>query len=379
VLVQCSFNVVCVTEMWKDFRTKHSSQSATTVSYELYRRVFEEENITFGQPSQDDCEICTAFNRHHSDLTEHPPDCAICAASREHLERAKNARHEYHKTNSGKTYAADMQKIILLPKLTTKQHFFVSRLVVFNETFACLNEGENDIAVLWHEAINGRNAADVAAAYVKCLELSNSPTVTIWADNCCGQNKNWTLFTTMCLCVNQEWGPNEVTIKYLEKGHTYMKADSIHGSIGKKLKKQAEILTFPDFVDLVDSSSKFLKPVVLGTADFYEFSAENRTRKTKNVTLPLLTNICSVTFKKDSRLMFFKTDFSQEDTAVDFLKPKFNVSSSFPSPHTKHRGISSSKRDGILQLLKEVPSTKKKFWLELTTCETSRDLVTNLE
>ena len=64
-------------------------------------------------------------------------------------------------------------------------------------------------------------------------------------------------------CVNQEWGVREVSVKYLEKGHTYTKADSVHGSIGKKLKKQADVLTFPHFVDLVDSAGKSIKPVVL--------------------------------------------------------------------------------------------------------------------
>jgi len=90
-------------------------------------------------------------------------------------------------------------------------------------------------------------AADVAAAYVKCLEMCNADKVTIWADNCCGQNKNWTLFTTLCICVNQEWCPSEVSLKYLEKGHTYMKPDSIHGLIGKKLKKTSRSIYFSQF------------------------------------------------------------------------------------------------------------------------------------
>jgi len=39
-------------------------------------------------------------------------------------------------------YAADIQKVILFPKMTItgKQHFFISRLVTFNQTFACLND-----------------------------------------------------------------------------------------------------------------------------------------------------------------------------------------------------------------------------------------------
>jgi len=44
-----------------------------------------------------------------------------------------------------------------------------------------------------------------------------------------------------------------------------------------------------------------------------------------------------------------------------------------------YRGIKSSKKEAILKLLTDIPSTKKKFWLELPTNEASRDLVANLE
>jgi len=90
-----------------------------------------------------------------------------------------------------------------------------------------------------------------------------------------------------------------------------MKVDLVHSSIGQKLKKQAEVLTVHDFVDLVDSAGKSVKPVGLEIAHFHEFTAENTTRKTKHVTLPLLSTFCGVTFRKASLLMFYKTDFDQ--------------------------------------------------------------------
>ena len=63
-----------------------------------------------------------------------------------------------------------MQRVILLPKLPTKEHFFISRLVVFNETFADLSNSQ-DYCILLHEGIAGRNATDVASAYIKCVSL----------------------------------------------------------------------------------------------------------------------------------------------------------------------------------------------------------------
>ena len=367
-----------ITSMWKDFQEKHN----IPVSYELYRQTFYSENISFSQPQQDECEICCSFNRHSKEvLPDHDAEiCDICCSSKTHLERARLARHEYQKPISAgdKVFTADMQKIILLPKLTIKQHFFVSRLVIFNETFASM-DGKNDMVILWHEGISGRNAADVTSAYVKCLEMSDSDVVTIWADNCCAQNKNWTLFTAILQCVNSAWGPNQVNIKYLEKGHTYMRADSVHGTIAKKMRSQSEIVNFPDFVALVDSASKTTKPIVLNTNDFYKFTAENRVRQSKTAhPLPLLSSLCMATFRKGSRLLHYKTSFDSDEKQVDFLKPKFK-SSSFPQQQSESRGIPLVKKEAILKLLSNVPAGKRKFWLDIPTNDNSSDLVTKLD
>ena len=77
------------------------------------------------------------------------------------------AREEYRKDmDSPHCYSVDMQKILLLPKLTTKEHFFQNKLICFNETFA-ERATEHDFAVVWHEGISGSNAADVSGAYPK--------------------------------------------------------------------------------------------------------------------------------------------------------------------------------------------------------------------
>ena len=94
---------------------------------------------------------------------------------------------------------------------------------------------------MWHEGISGRKADDVTSAYVTFIRAVNAPKLLIWADNCGGQNK-WFLFCGLVQTVNQKWSPEVVRIKYLERGHTYMAADGIHGSIGKKIKKKHQKL-----------------------------------------------------------------------------------------------------------------------------------------
>ena len=93
-----------------------------------------------------------------------------CEKGNDHLCKAKEAGDEKTYENSVDTdiFTSDMQKVILLHKLTSKEQFFTSCFVVFNETFATLTDGP-DLLVLWHEGIAGRNANHVASAYVKCV------------------------------------------------------------------------------------------------------------------------------------------------------------------------------------------------------------------
>ena len=92
-------------------------------------------------------------------------------------------------------------------------------------------------------------------AYAKCIARCDKPNIEFWADNCTAQNKNWTLYTLFVLLVNALWGPESITMKYLEKGHTFMSADAVHALIGKRMKHTETVLTFDDFVNLCSKAS----------------------------------------------------------------------------------------------------------------------------
>ena len=232
-----------------------------------------------------------------------------------------------------------------------------------------MKAGSLDYLALWHGGIAGRSAKNVTSTYVKCIVLDASPNILFWADNCAEQNKNWTLFTAMVQTVNADWGPDVVTIKYLEKGHTYMKADSVHGSIGKKMKKCDNIFTFDDFVQLCNHASKHTSTVLVNFTDFYHFTSEQRCRKSKNKPdLPLLSRISEVKFTKGKSSLEYKVDFDDNVyTEVHFLKPKFDIKK-FPSGPTEARGITKNKKDNILKLLKVAPAAKKLFYFLDLNC-----------
>ena len=141
----------------------------------MYQWVFQSENIGFGKPSQDECHVCAKYSTGCRDLDEaHDVDtCEECKIGHDHKKKAEEActhhcEDQDKDANNTSIFIVDMQ-IIFLPKMTLKEHFFVSRLVVFDEIFASVKDG--DFVILWHEAISGRSGVDVASSYTKCVNL----------------------------------------------------------------------------------------------------------------------------------------------------------------------------------------------------------------
>lgn len=162
--------------------------------------------------------------------------------------------------------SVDMQKVIMLPSLPgIKTAIFTKRLVAFHETFAPLKTLDNTIAVIWNEAISGRNANDISSVFIKAMRQENDINhFTFWIDNCGAQNKNWTFFRLwfMVYFVNSDEGPlQSITFKYLMAGHTFMTADTFHASVEKQFTIKQNVCEFSDLKEAVQNAVKHVQVV----------------------------------------------------------------------------------------------------------------------
>ena len=360
-----------ITYMWKDFNRKNAK-----VSYPVYQRIFRSMNIGFGRPSQDDCDVCSL---HASKSHEDECSCESCTQTRQHLRDARLARQFYQKDRDESPpegciiLAADMQKVMLLPKMSLKSQYFLSRLTVFNETFCSLHES-GDFCVLWHEGVSGRCASDVTSAYLKIIdELPQYSNFSFWCDNCAAQNKNWTLVCGIWLTVQKDGGPDVVTFKYLQKGHTFMRPDAIHGAIGSKLKKQNAVQDWNDLMELIGNSSKKIKSINMDPSHIFCFKDFHQ----KGKTLPKISKMKVIMLKRNSRKLFYKLNHDDDHfSEVDFLPASLkNAESLFPSAITKARGINGKKKQQIVKLLvPHMPARKAAFWLNMESNDNLIDL-----
>ena len=254
-----------IAEMHRDYLVSGGSHS-----YEIYRKEVKLKNISLAKLGEEECENCLIHNDHKcpgSDSTTTSVECHHCNEHDQHLKRSALSRHYYQidaaKNNSTveSIFSVDLQKVIMLPHLPgVKTVVFTKRIIAYNETFEPLGKKSGDaIAVTWHKAIGGRDAPEIASCFEKFIFLRSNRDIkklTFWVDNCSAQNKNWFAYTAFCSLVNLTDGPESITMKYFEKGHTFMSADSFHARVEKEIKTLKNLFDFNDFLSALDTAGK---------------------------------------------------------------------------------------------------------------------------
>ncbi|RUS83932.1 hypothetical protein EGW08_008287 [Elysia chlorotica] len=324
---------ITITDMHADF-----CREVKRVCLETYRKEVERLNISFAVLGAEECETCTKHLEHMGDRgTAETCGCKLCQHHSEHIRRRDEARAAY-KMDAGRTpddqeiiTSVDLQKVMMLPRLPgLKSCAFTKRIVVFNETFAGLGTSCNNAVVVWNESVAAVNSHDISA--------------------------------------------NEITFKYLETGHTFMAADSVHHSIERQLKKCGDVR---DFQEYVDSLEKARCKVINMEATSFKLWKDHSNRANVNKGGHKLSNMAVVQFRRGSRLLFYKNTHESNTPflTADFLKKKSNISV-LPEDRSTPRGIPKSKWDGIVKkLCPLMPRSRALFWEQLPTNDEVVDLI----
>ena len=86
-----------------------------------------------------------------------------------------------------------------------------------------------------------------------------------------------------------------------------------------------------------------------------------------------------VCFKRGSESLFFKNDFGEAEQELSFLKKTFSVEIETKF-RTQPRGVSSAKKQGILQnLVPLMPLNRQNFWLTLEADESAKDIASEYD
>ena len=92
------------------------------------------------------------------------------------------------------------------------------------------------------------------------------------------------------LCFGQS-----VTIKYFQKGHTFMAADAFHKTVEDEMRSMKYMYVFSDFEKAINAKGRAL---IMSYSDFKNYSKEFS--KARDTIYPKLENVSVVRFKRGS-------------------------------------------------------------------------------
>lgn len=378
-------NELTISDMHADYNTRHP---AAHISYMTYQRQVKDKNISFAKLGTEECEMCKKLELTHTkdDDDDCIEDCEACVRQRDHDTLKREARETYiaegAEVSEGKMVrSVDLQKVIMLPIMPgVKSVCFTKRIIAFHETFAPIDAYKRlnkTNSIVWHEGLAGRLGEEIASTFLIAIKQDREfQKLVYFMDNCTAQNKNWTLFTALIDIVNsKDISANTITFKYLEAGHTFMSADSIHAEVEKRIRKKKNVFDFDDFVAVVEAPK--IK-VTVPPADSFKALKPMQSQAKLSKRPCLLSEMRVVEFRRGSTVMHFKRRHSDiEFSPFDFLMKKFKPGTVAHQPlRANARGIPTAKKDDIIsKLLPLMPDNRQGFWTSLKCSEDVPDLI----
>jgi hypothetical protein len=297
---------------------------AKLASLAMYKNIFNREyNLGFFMPKKDQCEVCkrwkTALNQ--EERAKMVQEYSL------HLSN-KKAVCKYQKTDKAaasktKCMAAfDLQKVLICPRSETSVMYYKSKLSIFNFTIWDENEKEGH-CYLWNETEGQKGANEVATNvydFIQKKVKDGTQEFFFYSDGPTGQNKNRMVFS-MYLTAAQKFNV-KITHRFLEPGHTWSPADSIHARIETEAKDQ-EIFSPEEWMTLILNAKVNGKPYRLNIVthdnilDFhYLVNRQDWTRDSMKRTVYWSQVREIVCDGKHPNVVFYRYNFSEELSKV---------------------------------------------------------------
>lgn len=251
---------------------------ASTVSYRFYFEIFKKKfpKLSFRKPRADTCATCDLLHMQRKDPTKADAKIKLELHHRKAGAAVEAMRKDHQNcqqpTSDTMTVSMDLEQVLSLPTLTHSQMYYMRQLSNYN---LCVHLGDNNTGFmfLWHEGITGRGGNEIASCVLKAF--TNIPTqkrkLTIWSDNCAGQNKNKMLLFLWIYLVSKGHF-DEINHKYLVSGHSFMSCDRDFAQIEKR-KRQEKCEVPMDLVRMMIAAVKktpFLV-TIMNREDFFDF------------------------------------------------------------------------------------------------------------
>lgn len=139
--------------------------------------------------------------------------------------------------------------------------------------FTIFDSYKNDwYCYVWDECNGKKGSAEIGTCLLNYLsQLPESVThVSTFSDTCGSQNRNKNILAAMLYAVNRIDNIETIDVKFMESGHSYLEADSIHATI-ERHRKHKKVYTTREWVLLFSSARTKPSPYKVTTMHYNEF------------------------------------------------------------------------------------------------------------
>ncbi|CAH1646168.1 unnamed protein product [Spodoptera littoralis] len=285
------------------------------------------------------------------------------------------------------TLTFDLQKTLPLPRIPTNIVFYKRQLWVYN---LGIHTGSKDEAHcnVWVEGEAGRGAQEVGSCLIKHITErldDNVKFLILWSDSCGGQNRNIKLILMLKAMLNEHPSLDQINIKFLESGHSFLPNDTDFGKIECALKRQQRLYTPDDYIHVMKTCKKTNPMHVhrMKNEDFLsslklEKNIINR-KKTVDGEKVSWLHTKEIMIKKDEMFkIYMKTDLNEEFKVVDIKKNvrgrQYFITKALMEPlWPTGKPVPDAKLKDLKSMLHLIPQDSHDFYVKLTGNEDTED------
>lgn len=234
-------------------REKATGVKVPVVEEITYRRYFcKNYNLSFFNPKKDQCVICKNY-----DNTENQ-DQNMVEEYAAHIERKKQAYRakEADKLRAGKdksflSATFDLQSVLQVPSSDVSPMYYSRKLSVYNLCIYEVAEPNKAFCFLWSELNGKKGSCEIGTALFQWISQipSHIKEISLYSDTCGGQNRNQYI-AALFMYVVQNTHLESIEHKFMESGHSYLEADSMHSAI-EVAKENVSVYSVNDWVNIM--------------------------------------------------------------------------------------------------------------------------------
>lgn len=371
-------NVKSVDRMYRHYQEWAPLQNVERLaSVGIYRQIFNEEfNLGFFLPRKDQCETCNKWRSASGEEERR----AMVTEYGLHLQNktAVNRLHKQDKLNAATAAATgdvttcvacfDLQKILTCPRSETSIMFYLNKISMYNFTIfdAGLCQGH---CYVWTEVDAAKGANEVGTCVLTFIIMKvgkGTKKFVFYSDAPTSQNRNrmiWSMYRHAAAKYQVD-----ITHRYLESGHSYSEADSMHARIEEEADMK-EIFTPDQWLDLIKSAKQNPPSYEVNqlenenVLDLHHFVEKENWTLNVNKERVLWSRVREVVVRCNApNSIFYKYNFSEDLTEIEIKsKDGGNIDMAcinFPPAFDRRISLKENKKKDIQTMMskKAIPS-----------------------